>query len=45
LQHSVKQHFKKPPALASGKPDPKRLYGNGTLYRLEKKLKDSATEG
>ncbi len=28
---------------ASGKPDPKRLYVGGTLYRLQKKPKDSVT--
>ena len=28
---------------ASGKPDPKRLYMGGTLYRLLKKPKDSVT--
>jgi len=26
---------------ASGRPDPKRVYSNGTLYRLKKKPKDS----
>jgi hypothetical protein len=26
---------------ASGRPDPKRVYANGTLYRLQKKPKDS----
>ena len=28
---------------ASGKPDPKRLFVDGTLYRLVKKKKDSTT--
>ncbi len=26
---------------ASGRPDPKRVYANGTLYRLKKKPKDA----